>query len=65
MKGARVKEEVPRALRAIRQLGGGDAILHQAPLPGAEEHVIVEIPKNRPTPNRFPRPTADARRHPI
>ena len=65
MKGARVHEELPRAARAIQLLGGANAALHRAALPGAEDHVIVEIRKIATTPLRFPRATAISKREPI
>jgi 16S rRNA (guanine527-N7)-methyltransferase len=65
MKGAKVHDELPRAARAIKLLGGGEPILHRAPLPGGEDHIIVEVAKIGPTPPRYPRPTAEARRLPI
>ena len=54
-----------RQARAIELLGGAEPILHRAPLPGGEDHAIVEIAKIGPTPPRYPRPTAEGRRHPI
>ena len=55
MKGARIAEELPAAQKAIRLLGGGDAIVHPVELPGAQHHVIVEIPKTARTPEKYPR----------
>jgi 16S rRNA (guanine527-N7)-methyltransferase len=55
MKGARITDELPAAQKAIRLLGGGEAIIHPVELPGNEHHVIVEIPKAGKTDSRFPR----------
>lgn len=55
MKGARITDELPAAAKAIRWLGGGDAIVHPVELPGAEHHVIVEIPKVGTTGAKYPR----------
>lgn len=55
MKGARIVEELPAAQKAIRLLGGGEAIVHPVELPGTEHHVIVEIAKVGKTDSRFPR----------
>jgi 16S rRNA (guanine527-N7)-methyltransferase len=55
MKGARVAEELPAAKRAIYALAGGEAVVHPVELPGAEHHVIVEIPKVGRTDARYPR----------
>jgi len=54
MKGPRVNEELPAAIRACRKLGGGAPVVHPAPLPGAEDHVIVEV-------NRGPIPASSHR----
>jgi 16S rRNA (guanine527-N7)-methyltransferase len=55
MKGARIAEELPAAQRAIRLLGGGEAVVHPEVLPGAEHHVVVEIPKVGRTLEKYPR----------
>ena len=55
MKGAKVHEEIPPALKAIHLLGGADPIVHQVDLPGTEHHVIVEIKKIEKTDSRYPR----------
>jgi 16S rRNA (guanine527-N7)-methyltransferase len=55
MKGARIAEELPAAQRAIRLLGGGEAVVHPVVLPGAEHHVVVEIPKVGRTLEKYPR----------
>jgi 16S rRNA (guanine527-N7)-methyltransferase len=65
MKGQRVHDELPAAARAVRILGGGDAIVHPVDLPGTEHHVIVEIPKIARTDRRFPRPATMAKGKPL
>ena len=65
MKGGRIAEELPAAARAIKALGGGEAIVHPANLPGAEHHVIVEISKLHHTQRRFPRTTAQTKQQPL
>jgi 16S rRNA (guanine527-N7)-methyltransferase len=59
MKGPKLAEELPSALRTIRILGGGEPTVHPVKLPGTDGHVIVAIKKVRKTDHRFPRlPTA-------
>ncbi len=65
MKGAKIAEELPLARQAIRLLGGGEARVHPAQLPGFDHHVIVEIPKVQRTINRFPRATAMTKEKPL
>jgi 16S rRNA (guanine527-N7)-methyltransferase len=65
MKGARIADELPAASNAIKLLGGSDAIVHPANLPGSDHHVIVEIRKAKPTPKRFPREGAQAKQKPL
>jgi 16S rRNA (guanine527-N7)-methyltransferase len=55
MKGARIVDELPAAKKAIRLLGGGEAVVHPVELPGTEHRVIVEIPKVGRTDARYPR----------
>jgi 16S rRNA (guanine527-N7)-methyltransferase len=55
MKGARIVDELPAAKKAIRLLGGGEAIVHPVELPGTEHRVIVEIKKVGRTDVRYPR----------
>ena len=63
-KGPRVEEERTAAEQAARMLGGRLAALHGFRLPGgAGERVIVEVVKERPTPEAYPRrPGVPARR---
>ena len=65
MKGARITDELPAALRAIRQLGGGLPIVHAVSLPGTEHHVIVEVPKQGKTDDRYPRLPSVAKGKPL
>ena len=59
MKGPKAAEELPAAEHVIKLLGGGSPDIHRADLPGADNHVIVEIAKTATTPARYPRaPTA-------
>jgi 16S rRNA (guanine527-N7)-methyltransferase len=55
MKGQRIAEELPDALKPIRLLGGGEPIVHPVDLPGTEHHVIVEIKKITKTLDKYPR----------
>jgi 16S rRNA (guanine527-N7)-methyltransferase len=65
MKGERIKDELPVAGKAIKWVGGGPAKIHPANLPGADHHVIVEIPKVERTHNDYPRSPSDAKGKPI
>jgi 16S rRNA (guanine527-N7)-methyltransferase len=65
IKGARAAEELPIAARAIKLLGGGEPLVHKVELPGAEHHVIIEIPKLAKTDKRYPRPATQAKGKPI
>src|SRR5207237_9110962 len=61
MKGGKISEELPAAARAIKLLGGSEAMVHPAELPGAMYHVIVEIRKTHRTDKRYPRTTAQTK----
>ena len=65
MKGPKAAEEMPAAEHVIRLMGGSNPDVHPADLPGADNHVIVEIRKTRATPSAFPRPATHARNKPI
>jgi 16S rRNA (guanine527-N7)-methyltransferase len=65
MKGARAAEEVPAARKAIKLLGGGEAVVHPIALPGTEHRVIVDIPKIARTDDRFPRDPTVAKGKPL
>ncbi len=45
MKGGRAMEELAAARKAMARFGAGDAVVHRVELPGADNHVIVEIPR--------------------
>jgi 16S rRNA (guanine527-N7)-methyltransferase len=61
MKGPKGMEEVEAARKAIRTVGGGEATIEPAGLPGAENHVIVRIPKIGKTDIRYPRRGSDTK----
>jgi 16S rRNA (guanine527-N7)-methyltransferase len=65
MKGPRVSQELPGALSAIRMMGGGEAALLPAELPGRQGHLIVRIPKIRGTDRRYPRLASEAKNRPL
>ena len=65
MKGEKVHDEIPLAQRPIRQLGGGELIVHPIELPGTAHHVIVEIPKLAKTDAKFPRDPTTTRGNPL
>lgn len=56
-----VGAEVDRARPLVGQLGGGTPVVLEAGVPGAPGHRLVLVPKERPTPDRFPRPPAARR----
>jgi 16S rRNA (guanine527-N7)-methyltransferase len=65
MKGPKVNEELPLAVKAIKLLGGGEAVVHPVDLPGTEHRVIVEIPKIARSDSRLPRPATSAKGNPL
>jgi len=65
MKGAKFAEELPTALRPIRMLGGGEAEILPANLPGQEEHRIIRIGKIGRTDFRLPRSATTAGNKPL
>jgi 16S rRNA (guanine527-N7)-methyltransferase len=65
MKGGKARDELAAAARAIARLGGGEPVIHSVALPGAEQHVIVEISKIRHTPRAFPRLPTAAKGNPL
>jgi len=65
MKGAKAAEELPLAGRAIRMLGGSDAVSYPVELPGADHHVIIQICKLHTTDREFPRPAPIAKGRPL
>ncbi len=55
-KGARAEDEVARAAKAVKTLGGGAARLVTYTLPGLDDpRALVILPKIRPTPPAYPR----------
>jgi len=65
MKGPKVAEELPLNPKSLTALGGGQPTIHKVDLPGAENHVIVEIPKLARTDARYPRPATVAKGTPM
>ena len=65
MKGPKASEELPVAQHAIRLAGGANPDVRPADLPGATNHVIVEIVKKRPTPAAYPRHPSLAKGKPL
>ena len=65
MKGPKAAEELPVAGHAIRVSGGGSVDVHPANLPGADNHVIIEIVKTGRTPSAYPRPASVAKGKPL
>ncbi|HXE55659.1 MAG TPA: 16S rRNA (guanine(527)-N(7))-methyltransferase RsmG [Tepidisphaeraceae bacterium] len=65
MKGPKAAEELPAAEHAIRLVGGGSPDVHPANLPGADNHVIIEIAKTDRTPKAYPRPASIAKGKPL
>jgi 16S rRNA (guanine527-N7)-methyltransferase len=65
MKGPKAAEELPLAEHAIKILGGGSPDVHPAGLPGASQHVIVEIRKTAKTPHIYPRAATATKGKPL
>ena len=65
MKGPKAAEELPLAEHAIKILGGGSPDVHPADLPGASQHVIVEIRKTGKTPHIYPRAATATKGKPL
>ena len=66
LKGEKAEEETANAKTAIETLGGGEAAIFDAPIPGRDwSHKIVEVPKIIATPDRFPRKPGIAEKRPI
>lgn len=65
MKGPKADAELAAVARSIRMLGGDEAQIVPANLPGHGGHVIVRIPKIRRTDPRFPRAASLTRGKPI
>lgn len=58
-------EELGRAERAVRQLGGRVAGCETVTVPGLGDHVLAVVEKIAPTPPEFPRDPAARRRRPL
>lgn len=66
LKGEKAEEETAAAKTAIETLGGEEAVIYDAPVPGRDwNHKIVEIGKINPTPERFPRKPGIAEKRPL
>jgi 16S rRNA (guanine527-N7)-methyltransferase len=65
MKGPKVADEIPGALRTIHLLGGSDPQVHPVTLSGADQHVLVEIRKRRQTSEKYPRPPSQQKGRPL
>ena len=63
-KGAAAQEELAEARTAIHRLGGGNALLLPAGIPGRDEYIIA-VKKLSHTPGSFPRKPGEAARKPI
>jgi len=60
-----IDEEVARAARAVRQMGGRVAGLEVVTVPGLEDHLLAVVEKVAETPREFPRDPAARRRRPL
>ena len=58
-------EEVRRGRVAIGQLGGGRLEILPTGLPALGGHRFIVVPKERPTPPRFPRRAGEPGRRPL
>ena len=66
MKGPEPEEEVQEAARCIRTLGGGKPRIEKYTVPGTDAvHSVVIIPKNAPTPAKYPRRFAMIKKQPL
>lgn len=65
MKGQKAAEELVAAAKAIRVLAGGEPVVHPVELPGAEYHVVVEIPKLGTCLKSYPRRPSVAKGQPL
>lgn len=63
-KGPAAGEELAEAAEALRRLGGGDARVLPAGVPGRDSQLVV-VRKLRPTPRAFPRKPGEAARKPL
>lgn len=58
-------DEVLRGAAAAALLGGGPPSIHETGMPALGAHRLVLIPKDRPTPARYPRRPGEPGRHPL
>ena len=58
-------EELMRAEKAVRQLGGRVIACDPVAVPGLEDHVLAVVEKVAATPPEFPRDPAARRRRPL
>lgn len=66
LKGPDAEDEVREAAQAVRMLGGGQAGIVRAEVPGAGvSHCIVKIQKIAPTPEKYPRAWAKIKKNPL
>jgi 16S rRNA (guanine527-N7)-methyltransferase len=65
MKGAKIHDELPLAVKAIRLLNGDQPIVYPVELPGTEHRVIVEIAKHGKTDPKYPRGATVAKGKPL
>lgn len=66
MKGANADTEIQNAKKAIGILGGKISAVHKFELAGnCGERNIIVIEKNRPTPDRYPRPNGKIKSSPL
>lgn len=64
-KGPAGEQELAEADAAIRALGGGTPVRHPCSLPSGDSRLIITVPKERTTPQRYPRRPGEAARKPI
>ena len=66
MKGPDVSEEIERAKKAVKILGGSIEEVKKTAIPGTDiVHSLVIIKKAKPTPPKYPRKAGKAKKEPI
>ena len=66
MKGPDVSEEIERAKKAVKLLGGSIEEVKKTAIPGTDiVHSLVIIKKGKPTPPKYPRKAGKAKKEPI
>lgn len=65
MKGAKAAEEIGHCDKVLKALNASQPVVHQVALPGADNHVIVQITKLGRTDPRYPRPATVAKNRAI